>query len=380
LENYSALSASSIGKSDQAGLSGLAPLLPRTLSVLARAVTRELLWALPAVAREEKRWRGLARKIPHQPLREDALSALSHKRGQADGAALFTILPSARSPPLLRLLVAYQIIWDYLDSVHERAPEQANGRQLHLALLDALDPGRERADYYRHHPWRDDGGYLNALVDTCRECCVQLPRYDHVRPLVLAEARRAQVLALNHEMRPVYRDATLKEWAHKEFPSGHEAQWFELSAACSAGLTIFALLALAADAACDEAAVHRTHTAYFPWVSATATMLDSYVDEMDDAESGDHIYVAHYPTPALAIERIGWLLRRCLHEVSGVRDREKHVLIVASMTALYLSKDSARTPATRENTRTLAMAGGSLTRVLIPVLRLWRILYAVRST
>ena len=66
----------------------------------------------------------LAREIPEQPLREDALSALRDKRYQTDGAALFSILPRARNPNLLRLLVAYQIIWDFLDSASERAPPQ----------------------------------------------------------------------------------------------------------------------------------------------------------------------------------------------------------------------------------------------------------------
>ena len=52
----------------------------------------------------------------------------------------------------LRFLVAYQIIWDFLDSVHERAPGQANGRQLHLALIDALAPTRPVGDYYATAP------------------------------------------------------------------------------------------------------------------------------------------------------------------------------------------------------------------------------------
>jgi tetraprenyl-beta-curcumene synthase len=327
-----------------------------------------------------RHWRTLAEQIPQAPIREDALSAIRRKRGQTDGAALFAILPRARSPALLRLLVAYQLIWDYLDSVHERAPDELNGRQLHLALIDALQPGQEHADYYRHHPWRDDGGYLDTLVETCRECCLALPEYEQVRPLVLQEARRAQVLALNHDLDAARRDAALKSWSEAEFPAGHEANWFELSGACSAGLTIFALLALATEAGCDTDEVYRTHRTYFPWTSVAATMLDSYVDQIEDADSGDHIYVSHYPSAADAVDRVAWLLRRCLSEAAELRGGEKHIVIAASMAALYLSKDGARIPAMRDGTRTLAIAGGSLTRVLVPVLRLWRTAYAVRST
>jgi tetraprenyl-beta-curcumene synthase len=351
------------------------------VGALLSGAARELAWGLPTVAKEARRWRAHAERIPAAAIREDATVALATKRGQADGAALFTILPRRRSLPLLRLLVAYQIIWDYLDSVHERCPTESNGRQLHLALIDALRPGAPRADYYRHHPWQGDAGYLDALVETCRESCERLPGFAIVQSLALQEARRAQVLALNHERDPRRRDAVLRDWVEAEFPTGAPgALWFELSGACSAGLAIFALLALAADPACISTEVEQAHAAYLPWTSVAATMLDSYVDELDDVVSGDHVYVSHYPSREAAIARIGWLLRRCLGDVGHLRRGEKHIVIAASMAALYLSKDSARAPAMRDGTRALAASGGSLTRLLLPILRLWRIAYAVRST
>jgi len=359
-----------------------APLCTRQLRALIAAASRELLWGLPAVAREEHRWRSLAREIPDEALREDALRALRDKRYQADGAALFSILPRARHPSLLRLLVAYQIIWDFLDSASERAAAagQANGRQLHLALIDALDPARPISDYYRHNPWRQDGGYLKTLVNVCRESCARLPSYEHVRDLVVEEARRAQVLAINHDPDPSRRDTMLQAWASTEFPHGSEASWFELSGASSAGLSIFALLALASEPTCSESEITRTRRAYFPWTSTLAAMLDSYVDQSEDAANGDHSYIAHYPTPELATRNVCLIVRRCLHEARALKNSEKHILIVTSMVAMYLSKDSALTPAMRARTRRIVDAGGSLTRVLLPILRLWRIAYAQRST
>lgn len=353
----------------------------RQLRTLVAGAARELFWGLPAVSREVRRWRNLARRIPDAPIRHDALDALARKRGQTDGAALFTILPRARCPVLLRLLVAYQVIWDFLDSANERgaAAGQANGRQLHAALVDALDPERPMSDYYCHHPWDQDGGYLNTLVGVCRECCTQLPSYEHVSTLVKREARRAQVLAINHDLDPLKRDIALQAWSTTEFPAGHEASWYELSAAASAGLTIFALLALASEPVCSDAEIARTLNVYFPWTSAAATMLDSYVDQFEDAENEDHIYIFHYPTCELAVEHTCLLVRRGLHEARKLKSHEKHILITASMVALYLSKDSARTPAMSDTTETLIRAGGSLTRVLVPVLRLWRGVYSLRS-
>jgi tetraprenyl-beta-curcumene synthase len=328
-----------------------------------------------------RRWRDLAHEIPDAPIREDALSALGRKRGQTDGAALFSILPRARNPPLLRLLVAYQIIWDFLDSVSERGATsgQANGRQLHLALVDALDPGRPISDYYRHHPWCDDGGYLRTLVDVCRECCMRLPSYERARPFIVREATLAQVLTFNHDPNPLSRDTSLEMWAAKEFPTWHEVTWFELTGAASAGLTIFALLVLAGEPACTDGEIARTLRVYFPCAGILATMLDSYVDQAEDVANGDHIYISHYPTPELATQRICLLVRRGLHDARSLKDGEKHILIVASMVAMYLSKDSALTPAMREATTRILDAGGSLTRVLHPILRLWRTVYGLRS-
>jgi tetraprenyl-beta-curcumene synthase len=327
-------------------------------------------------------WRRRASEIPDAPLRQDAISALARKRGQSDGAALLSTIPRARNPALLRLLTVYQIIWDFLDSVNERAADAGprNGRQLHLALVDALDLDRPTSDYYEHHPWKNDGGYLQALVTACRDSCRALPSYERVRASIHREATRAQVLAINHDLDPTARDAALKRWAINEFPAGHEASWFELSGAASAGLTIFALLLIAVEPTCDDASIAKARDAYFPWISVTATMLDSYVDRSEDIENNDHSYVAHYPNPELGVRRMRELIERSLREARSLSRGEYHTLIVACMVAMYLSKDSARTEAMNETTAGLVSAGGSLTRLLRPILRLWRIAYGQRST
>jgi tetraprenyl-beta-curcumene synthase len=342
---------------------------------------RELTWGLPAVAREVRAWRSRAWAIPEPEIRADALSSLANKRGHTDGAALFTILPRAREANLLCLLVAYEIAWDFLDTVNERGAEagQLNGRQLHLALVDALDPGAPISDYYRHHRWREDGGYLRALVNACQQHCRGLPSYDRVRSLILTEALRAQVLGINHELDPARRDADLRSWAALEFSSVRECAWYELSGAASASLTIHALLALASEPLDVDAPVEQVRDAYFPWISAATTMLDSYVDQVEDAFNGDHSYVAHYPSSTLAAQRTRLLVERCLREARALPDGERHALIAACMVAMYLSKDSARTPAMRETSTTLVRAGGSLSRLLHPILRLWRIAYSQRS-
>lgn len=358
-----------------------APLSARQIHALAAATIRELLWGLRTVSKEVAGWRARAARIPDAPTRRDALSALARKRANIDGAGLFWTLPRTRNPNLLRLLATYQIMWDFLDCASERGASagQANGRQLHLALADALDPDRTITDYYRHHPWRDDGGYLRALVESCRDYCTLLPSHHRARPLLVREAFRANVQAINHDLDPSRRDAGLREWAAQEFPAGQEASWFELAGAAGAGLSIYALFAQATEPSCTHTDITGAYNVYFPWASAVATMLDSYVDQVEDTSHGDHVYVAHYPTPELAIEGMILLVRRTLSKARSLPRGEQHTVIAACMIAMYLSKNSAHSETTRVGTKRLVRAGGSLTRLLLPILALWRIVYNQRS-
>jgi tetraprenyl-beta-curcumene synthase len=353
------------------------PLRWPQVRALVAATARELVWGRAAVSREIRRWRIAAEQIPDPHIRADALDVLTRKRGNTDGAALFWTLTKRRDTELLRLLVAHELIWDFLDNVSERGAHagQQNGRQLHLAVVESLDPVRPLSDYYRYHPWHDDGGYLRALVKACRIGVERLPSYRIVRSTAIREARRASVQSINHESEPARRDRELRAWAQREYPGQHPVSWFELTAAASASLVIHALLALAAMPDTSERDVADTYAAYFPWVSLAVVMLDSYADQPDDAVRGSHSYFAHYASSELAVERLHESVVRSVHGVLELPSGERHAVIVACMIAMYLSKDTARSLELRATTRDLALAGGSLTRLLLPVLRVWRIRY-----
>jgi tetraprenyl-beta-curcumene synthase len=320
----------------------------------------------------------MAESIPDRALREDAMHSLDHKRGHADGAALFTILPRRRDRELLTLLVAYETLVDFLDNVSERCPTRANGDQLHRALGDALDPDGPVRDYYRHHPWRDDGGYLVALVNRCRERCRALPSFERVRPLVARETRRSLVLGINHEENPARRDAALRTWAAQECPHELELHWFELSGAASATLVVHVLLTLAAEPCVSEADIQSAYAAHWPWIALATTMLDSYVDQADDEASGNHAYIAHYADRDTAVARLHESIHNALRGAGELREGPRHILIVSCMIALYLSKESARAPELRAATESLVASGGSLVRLLLPILRAWRTFYGQR--
>jgi tetraprenyl-beta-curcumene synthase len=356
------------------------PLSLLQLKALGFATGRELSWGLVEVRRGEVRWQRLAREIPSEPIRNDAMGALGRKRGNVAGAALFSTLPSNRSRELVRALVAFQALFDFLDDLNERHPVATNGHQLHQALVDAVTPGTPLGDYYAQHPWQDDAGYLAALVEDCRQRCESLPAFAQVQPLLVVEAIKAQnVLSMNHVPEPAERDRALQEWVSREFPAQQEWAWFELAAAASGQLVLFALFALAAERDVDERLVADTHAAYWPLLPLVATMLDSYVDQAEDAGSGDHQYVSHYVDSDHAVRRISELIDRAARGVRSLPNGHRHAVILSCMISFYLSKDSARTAELRSGSSDLVRAGGTLSRTLAPILRIWRAAYAQSS-
>lgn len=308
-------------------------------------------------------------------MRNIALSALKTKRGNTHGAALFSVLPGRRSRPLIRLLTTYQVLWDFLDSLTESDLGISGADVLHLhgALVDAIDPFAPLDDYYAPLGLPSDAGYLEALVSSCRVSFTALPSFGMVFPLLRREATRIGVQAINHHPDPVCREEELRAWVAREYPGDHEVRWFEIAAAAGANLAIYALFALAAEPHCCQAEITATYRAYFPWTGALATMLDGFVDQLDDARNSEQCYISYYGSLSHAIRQISRLTRRCLLETHALENGERHALVATAMVAMYLSRDSARSLPLRSGARQIVGAGGSLTRVLLPALRLWRV-------
>ena len=123
----------------------------------------------------------------------------------------------------------------------------------------------------------------------------------------------------------------------------------------------------------------RTYDAYVRWIAPAGAMLDSFADIAEDSASGDHSYIAHYPSMDEAVERIGELVRQSRREIRALPGGDRHSVVLSSMVAFFLSKDAARAPELRASTRELRRAGGPLVALLLPVLRLWRTAYGQRS-
>ena len=351
-----------------------APLSASQAAAFAAVAAREVGWVMPGVAREVAQWRERALAMPASPDRDDALHSLETKRFHTEGAALFATLPIRRNEQLLRLLVAQELLWDYLDTVSERpcADVVENGLQLHRAVSESLDPDAPISDYYRHHPWPDDGGYLRALVETCRELCGTLPSFARVHRQLVRQGMLARVCALNHDPCADRRDERLAEWVAREVPDDPRFAWYELTAAASSSLAIHALLALASEESCDERIVADTLDAYGPWVNLACIMLDSFADLVEDAASGDHSYLSHYPSLEVAVARLCEIVWRSADAVRRLPRGERHLVLATGMVAMYLSKDSACEAELRPAALRVMRAPGRMPAMIWPILRTWR--------
>jgi tetraprenyl-beta-curcumene synthase len=309
----------------------------------AATVCGYLFTVLPRVKRELAHWQAQALNIPDPVLRRLALQALA-KRGKMEGAALFAVLaPRARRPPAIRALIAFQAAYNYLDLLAEqpnRSPV-SNGYQLHQALLVALGRGGPlQPDYYAGYPQHADGGYLAAMVDACRSALTALPSHAAVgEDLWVAALRVVGFQSLNlteaqggHEL--------LERWAREQTPAGSELDWWQTAAACGSSLGVHALVAVSARPRLEAGEVIELNNAYFPWIGALHSLLDSLVDTAEDRRDGRRSLLSQAPPAELPIH-MRRLAARARMAARELPDGRRHAVILAAMIGHYLSASEA---------------------------------------
>jgi tetraprenyl-beta-curcumene synthase len=340
-------------------------------STFCSTVARYLATVLPVLTRELAHWRTAAERIPDPALRRLALQALS-KRGNMEGAALFAVLaPRARRRETVRALVAFQTAYNYLDTLAEQpsADPPSNGRRLHEALLVALDPAAAHADYYAHHPQRRDGGYLAELVDTCRSAFLALPSHGAVSAAAWAAAARIVAFQSLNLTREQGGHDELERWARYQTPQGSGLQWWQTAAAGGSSLAVHALIAAAAHPDLQASHVTAIEDAYFPWICAFHSLLDSLVDLDEDRRAGQRNLLSYHASPQQASLAMQTLAQRAALAARTLPDDPAHRVTLTAMVAYYLSSPGASTPDARATAAKVAAAARPL---VAPALALFK--------
>jgi tetraprenyl-beta-curcumene synthase len=339
-----------------------------SVRLFATAAWSYWLGVFPVARSTQRHLLGRAEAIPDPLLRADALAAHRDKGANSEGlAALAVLAPPERRPAVVRSLVSYQLMLDYLDGVSERPSDDplANGMRLHRAFEVALDPEATPEDYYADSRVGEDGGYLTELIETCRGSLHELPSYPAAQGALLRQARLCrESQALNHALRFAAIEDRLGEWAERTATeTGLEPgfEWWELIAAAAASsLCVGALLALAARPGAGEEDARRVEAAYFPWASGLNALLDSLVDLDEDPEGASHL--RRYESREQATERLRALAAGARRRVVELPDGQLHEAILAAMGALYLIHEEAWRPGREPISLAVFAALGPLAR------------------
>jgi tetraprenyl-beta-curcumene synthase len=317
----------------------------RTAASYALAGLRYWTRVFPRASRQLRRLRLRAAEIPDPALREQALQALA-KSGNIEGAAAFAaFVPRPRRRAAIDALVLAQAIYNHADTLAEQpAPDRSRvALALHEALLDALCEQRPRGASY--HPG-DDGGYLAELVDACRLALRRLPGWEECGPLAARAAARIVSFQSLDAQGPA---SALERWASEQSPQEGELEWWELAGAAGSSLLVHAAIAAAAGASARERNAEAVERAYFPWIGGLHSLLDSALDEREDARTGQLSLVGCYESQARARARIGRLATGAAETARSLP--RWHSIMLAAMAAHYVSELQA--PAQEELRRTL---------------------------
>jgi tetraprenyl-beta-curcumene synthase len=328
----------------------------------------------PRVSLNVARWRRQARQIPDPQLRQLALEALE-KRGNIEGAAAFAAFAAhPHRATVTQAVSSFQAAYNFLDILGEQpsADPVADGQRLHEALIYALDPGAAPLDWYEHHPQRNDGGYLQDVLNSCRSAIVRLPSYEAVAPAACAAAARIMAFQSLNLSESQGNHEALEQWARDASPPGAGLQWWETAAAAGSSLGVFALVAAAAETQLEASEVAALEYAYFPWIGGLHSLLDNLIDKREDEAAGHRSLVEYYG-PQRAAQRMRWLAVEATRVAQELPHSRRHLVILAAMIGNYLSTAEAHSSELEPVSESVLATVGGLEKPTMLVFKLRRL-------
>jgi tetraprenyl-beta-curcumene synthase len=315
-------------------------------AVFAGAARRYWLSVFPQVCRERRALQARAAQIPDAALRDMAFEAQG-KWSNIEGATAFAAFaPRTHRAAAVRGAAGFQCAYNYLDRLGERPIDDPtlNGRQLHQALLVAVDPDAPHIDYYEHYPLGDDNGYLAEMIDSCREAVRSLPSYRVVAPSTRKAAERIVAFQSFNTGEHQGDHDSLEAWAQRVKSPDEDLLWWEAAASAGSSLGVHSLIAAAARPGLAREEVLEFDRAYFPWIGALHSMLDNVIDADEDHQTAQRSLISYYASAQEACTRMRTLTRRSIDAAAALPDPLEHELLFAAMACSYLSAPEAAGP------------------------------------
>ncbi len=308
---------------------------------------------LPQVERELKDWEKRTEKFYSPVLQRQARASIRLKKFHCQGGSFFTLLNPGRSKELLKFIVSFQTISDYLDNlcdrvnVNELAFRGTRDKDslleevfyhLHFSMLTSLMPEKSpHINFYELYPCQGDGGYLISLAQESQDSVRRMPGYERVREKLLFLANLYCELQSKKHLSYLKREKVLKEWFEQYEVMYPFLFWNEFAAAAGSTLCIFALLAHASLNGRDSIEEERVFNLYFPWVCCLHILLDYYIDQEEDIQGNDLNFIYCYGSRDLSTERLSFFARKSLQKARATSNASFHCTVIKGLLALYLS-------------------------------------------
>lgn len=299
---------------------------------------------LPRVHQNLSSWKEKANNIPNDELRKQALASIETKTFHCEGGSIYGLLAEAKIDHIIKFIVAYQTISDYLDNLCDRSTslDPTDFRALHEAMLHALTPDAPLENYYRYRTEQDDGGYLHDLVKTCQTVIGDLPAYKHIFEINIELAQYYCDLQVHKHVKKEERVPALESWFNLHKHQLPPMSWYEFSACSGSTLGIFCLVAYATNEKFTRAKAQKVKDSYFPWVQGLHIMLDYFIDQEEDRQGGDLNFCFYYEDEKQLIKRLECFATEADKSIRNMPDQPFHHFINKGLLAIYLADEKVR--------------------------------------
>lgn len=333
-----------------------------------------------------------------------ALSSIKNKKFHCQGGCAYSLYPGAYMQQVVRFITAYQTISDYLDNLCDRAGvlDEKAFRQLHLAMTDALKYDDQiMTDWYCTYPYNDDHGYLQNLVNECRQCISVLKGMIAVKPFIMEYAENYSNLQVYKHLPMEERYEKMKRWAKQYENKYPDIYYWEYAAASGSTMGIFLLYAAASreafsafstpSALCgtvskvtsaifkfshEKALTYEETKAYdsvyMPWICGLHILLDYLIDYEEDIRNQDLNFITYYKDMEQCSERLKFFIKKSLEGCDTLPNPEFHKTMVRGLLAMYLSDPKMEAGRFGPLLPVLLKTGGPKARALYSICRLMR--------
>jgi tetraprenyl-beta-curcumene synthase len=330
----------------------------------------------PLVRAQLSRWGQRAQAIPDPALRALALQKLRQERFNAEVATtLATLPPRAYRASAVEAIVAFEVMYDYLDGLTETpSPDPLhNGRQLFGAFINAVTPHAPAdGDYYLLHPRSQDGGYLEELAAAVSAALTRLPAAAAIAQVAPKSAARCGEAQVRIHAVPSVGSAQLERWARRE-AARTDLDWREYAAgAASSVLAVHALIAAAADRRTTPEQAAQLDTVYLS-ICTLSTILDSLIDYERDAGAGHAGYIQYYDNRDVLARALANVVQHAAGQAKTLPHAAHHMMTLVGVVAYYTSAPGAGSELARSVAVHVQQQLRPIIAPTLAVMRTWRL-------